>query len=230
MFMYRIVHLPKDGPARLGGTAFAITADGGLLTARHVVDVSDDVTPLVVDTRGGAPKPIEMAVVPDNPELDIAFLPAAAPDGGSHFPLLSPGVLTVGEDVYSYGFYTPHGLLEGSRDGVFKGHIVSFQSEPRGTQTLSYPVVEGLSGAPVLEYHNGTKVVGVCAGSLQQRASASEVLEHESGELKLRETVHRIIEFGLAYRVEDIIAFLEEEGFADLLVVTDGQVDNSELG
>ena len=40
--------------------------------------------------------------------------------------------------------------------------------------SLSYAVIEGLSGSPVLTYHNGPKLVGMCWGNLQSRIVASE--------------------------------------------------------
>lgn len=70
--------------------------------------------------------------------------------------------------------------------------------------TLPFPVIEGLSGSPVTTFHNGTKVVGVCFGSESQRVLASEILEFKEGNREVRETINRVVEFGLAYRVEVI--------------------------
>ena len=65
--------------------------------------------------------------------------------------------------------------------------------------SLSYPVLEGMSGAPVLTYRNGVKVVGLCYGNVQSRVVAAEILEHEADGKTLRERVERIVEFGRVY-------------------------------
>ena len=136
----------------------------------------------------------------------------------------------VGHDVYTYGFYSPSGRVENVTDGYFKGNLVSFGTVRHATATLSYPVIEGLSGSPVLKYHNGTKLVGVCFGSESQRVLASEIIDLKDGEREYRETVNRIVEFGLAYRSEVIEAFIGAEAPDVKLAVTSGRFDDAELG
>ena len=103
----------------------------------------------------------------------MAFIPNAfRRDKAEFFPLLEPTSITIGEDVYSFGYFRSEGsdlagAVAGTGDhGYFKGNIVNFSASrvtPGATAlSLSYPVVEGLSGSPVLTYHNGPKVVG-CA-------------------------------------------------------------------
>lgn len=230
-FLFPIFALGPDGePQHLRGNAFPVTADGGLLTCRHVISV-DEGTPLaVLDREQGQLKPVGTATVPDDPTLDLAFLTEVLGRESKQFPLLSPGDLYVGHDVYTYGFYSPSGRIENIADGYFKGNVVSFRTERHVTATLSYPVIEGLSGSPVLMYHNGTKLVGVCFGSESQRVLASEIVELKEGEREYRETVNRIVEFGLAYRSEVVEAFMAEEAPDANLVVTSGSFDQDELG
>jgi hypothetical protein len=137
-------------------------------------------------------------------------------------------VLNVGQDVATYGFYSHGGGWSTLADGAFKGHVVSFRTETHTLAAVSFPIVEGLSGSPLRTAHHGSKVVGVCFGSEAQRVVASEVLEYEDREVKLKETVNRIVEFGLAYRVEEILGFLAEIEEVDPLVTAE-QLDEPEL-
>lgn len=230
-FLFPIVALGSDGqPQHLRGNAFPVTADGGLLTCRHVISVEDGTPLAVLDRERGVLRPIAATAVSDDATLDLAFLPGVLGRESKQLPLLSPGDLYVGHDVYTYGFYSPSGRIENMADGFFKGNVVSFRTERHVTATLSYPVIEGLSGSPVLMYHNGTKLVGVCFGSESQRVLASEVVELNEGEREYRETVNRIVEFGLAYRSEVVNAFMGAAAPGAELVVTSGSFDPGELG
>ena len=61
----------------------------------------------------------------------------------------------------------------------------------------------------MLVYHNGPKVVGMCRGSESQRVLAQEVIETQDGTSHYRETLHRIVEFGIAYDSGSLGSFLE---------------------
>lgn len=103
----------------------------------------------------------------------------------------------MGEDVYSFGFYVADG---NANAGYFKGNIVNLtqfnEASDLAGMSLSYAVIEGLSGSPVLTYHNGPKAVGLCYGSVQSRIAPREILEYQDDHLELRETVTRIVELG----------------------------------
>lgn len=164
-------------------------------------------------------------------ELDLAFLQTGLPaTNHSFFPLLTPPVLSVGESVYSYGFFMLAGAQREIEQGYFAGKIVNFSKTPAGVPvwslTLPYPIIEGMSGSPVLTYHNGPKVVGLGYGNRSTRILASEVLEYEDRERKVREEINRIMEFGLAYHVSALVEFLAEVGAAGY-VVTDQHVNNA---
>lgn len=87
--------------------------------------------------------------------------------------------------------------------------------------SLSYAVIEGLSGSPVLTYHNGPKLVGMCWGNLQSRIVASEVMEYEDEKAKISETINRIVELGQAHHAEALINFLHEIDVRDFVVSSD---------
>lgn len=207
------------------GTAFPVQRDGGMLTCRHVVDVPLDggESVCLLDEELGRLVPIVDRLYPTEPTLDACFLPTAlGRRSEAFFPILPPHLVITGRDVYSFGFFLEGGNRISTQNGYFKGNIVNVK-EPSGKTphsiTLSYPVIEGLSGSPVLTYHNGPKVVGLAFGSISSRVTASEVVEYEEGELKLRETVLRIVEFGLAYGSAALLSLDSELGIG--LTVTD---------
>jgi hypothetical protein len=104
------------------------------------------------------------------------------------------------------------GRLESMAPGYLKGFVQGFDTQRVGTIQLSYSVIEGLSGSPVMTYHNGVKVVGMCYGSESQRVLAAEVVEVKDGEQHFRETVNRIVESGLAHHSGSLAAFLGDSG------------------
>ena len=124
------------------------------------------------------------------------------------FPILPHENIMIGEDVYSFGFFITTGTGRGGpaagddNQGYFKGNIVNVSQPPLedGIQriSLSYAVIQGMSGTPVLTYHNGVKVVGLCYGNVQSRVVAAETLEHEADGKTIRERIERIVEFGRA--------------------------------
>ncbi len=204
------------------GTAFPVAPNGGLLTCRHVVDVNkkEDEMLAVIDAELNRAVPIEEVRYPQRRDLDLAFLPdALRRPKEEFFPILPPELVLMGQDVYSVGFYVAGGKTDA---GYFKGNIVNFaqfEEVPGLTgMSLSYAVIEGLSGSPVLTYHNGPKVVGVCHGSVQSRVAASEILEYQDERLKLQETITRIVELGQAYHASVLVRFLEEVGAQGFLV------------
>ena len=207
---------------RFLGTAFPITPDGGLLTCRHVVEVpiKDDETLAVFDNETKQLVPISDFKVPTHPRFDVAFIPNALQrEKSEFFPLLNPHLILIGEDVYSCGYYLSGNNLH---MGYFKGNIVNFLNSDRtpgsSSISLSYAVIEGLSGSPVLTYHNGPKLVGMCWGNIQTRIVAREVMEFEDEKEKFRETINRIVELGQAHHARALIQFLTEIQVDDFTV------------
>lgn len=199
------------------GTAFAVRPNGGMLTCRHVVDIElgDGESVCLLDEQEGSRLvPVEERLFSADPTLDACFLPDALKRRAEpYFPILPPGSLRPGGDVYSFGYFLADGDRTSTQHGYFKGNIVNVNRPAAKTAmaiTLSYPIIEGLSGSPVLTYHNGPKAVGLAFGSISSRVTASEIVEFENDKMKLRETVLRIVEFGLAYG-SDALARLDSE-------------------
>ncbi|MYC97311.1 MAG: trypsin-like peptidase domain-containing protein [Caldilineaceae bacterium SB0661_bin_32] len=212
-FFYKVVLTTNElQECRFLGSAFPITPNGGLLTCRHVlnIDKKDNETLAVIDNERGQIVPIQKYDFSKQYDLDMAFIPNAFQrKKAEFFPILSPDRILMGEDVYSVGYYMT-GI--NPKAGYFKGNIVNFSAfqHPAESLSLSYPVIEGLSGSPVLTYHNGPKVVGLCYGSVQSRVVASEIVEYQDDRVKHQETVNRIVELGQAYHANALISFLRD--------------------
>jgi hypothetical protein len=214
-FLFPVVSLDDEGrPQKLCGHAFAASRDGSLVTCRHVVDVAASAKIGVLDTRHGAVHGIDKVLLSDDGTLDLALLPGFGELVGDQLPLLLPvTLLKVGSDVFTGSHFAPSGWVSGMQSGVFKGHVVGVRDGRHAAMNLSYAAIEGMSGAPVLSWTNasesiGATVAGICFGSESLRVLASEVLEVQVAGDTYRETVNRVVEFGLAYRADTLEAFM----------------------
>ncbi len=215
-FFYRVYSLDAaDQPLAFLGTCFPIGPDGNMLTCRHVVEASlpENARLGVYDNELGIYRALSREpVVYANPYADLAFLPnALGRPKAEFFPVLTPQILKVGEDVYSYGYFSIGGGRGEVESGYFAGKIVNFhqlEHQQAVMMTLPYAVIEGLSGSPVLTYHNGPKVVGLATGNRSSRILAAETLDYKDGAIEFRETINRIVEFGTAMHCAAIVNFL----------------------
>lgn len=130
------------------------------------------------------------------------------------FPMLNAATLLIGFDIYTFGFFAIGGQKSEIEQGYFAGKVVNFfnheKSPTMACLTLPFPVLEGMSGCPILTYHNGPKLVGIGIGNRQSRILASEVIEVEDGSTRFRESINRIVEYGVAHHAVVIQHFLAE--------------------
>lgn len=230
-FFYKLFQVDANGqPTSFLGSAFPITPNGGLLTCRHVVDISippgDSLA--VFDTETGRFVAIPTVIFLRNTQVDIAFVPNALQrTKAEFFPVLSPSSLHVGERVYSFGYFTIGRGSNSVEHGYFAGSIVNFfeheRSPAEASFTLPYAVLEGMSGSPVLTYHNGPKVVGIARGNRTSRILAREILQYKDQHIEYQETVNRIVEFGVAHHCAAIVLFLAATGVTGA-VISDAEV------
>lgn len=140
-------------PANYGGTGFALTANGYILTNLHVVDGADSV--YVQDSKGNSYKTV---VKRRDSQYDLAILKIVDEsfDPLSNLPYrLKQNVIGMGESVYTLGF---------SKDdaAVYGQGYVSSKTGYNGDSTqyqVSIPVNPGNSGGPLLD--NDGNVIGV---------------------------------------------------------------------
>lgn len=128
------------------GTCFAVSPDGLLMTAMHVVDGASKVTVVFPDGRRGA-----ATVLRRSKDNDLALLRTtlATP---VWLPLASAAEITVGMQAFTVGFPSPRML--GSEVKFTEGNISAlsgFDEEPTLMQ-MSIPIQPGNSGGPVLSY------------------------------------------------------------------------------
>jgi hypothetical protein len=186
--------------------------------------VPEDHTIAVLDGEQSKYVPLrEQPVLPQTAGVDLAYLPNALQRQKAEFlPLLDISAVKVGEAVYSFGYFAIGGNVSDVEQGYFSGKIVNFfrldGPDDHVSMTLPYPILEGMSGSPVLTYHNGPKVVGIGIGNRTSRILASEVIEYKDQQTEFRETVNRIVEFGVAYHAAAIVVFLARSGIGEFVV------------
>ena len=211
--IFPIVLIDEDGDAVAHlGTAFPV-APGGFLTCRHVIDVAAEGTrPAIVDIEAGS-RTIAITNLVFHPTLDIAYIPDALQRSKDTFWPFAPDLSLMGAHVFSLGH------LEFQKNASYEihhfgGDVVAAERATRSSAelVLPYAMVEGMSGSPVLLDRNEVCVVGMGHGSQSRRVLAAEVVEYEDDKLRLRETVNRIVEFGLAWHGAVLRRFLDEVG------------------
>lgn len=151
---------PKNiKPANYGGTGFALTSNGYLLTNLHVVDRADSV--YVQDNNGDSYK---AKVVRTDPQYDLAVLKITdrsfSPLSMLPYRLKLKGV-GMGEDVYTLGF---------PKDDIVNGQgYLSSKTGYNGDTTqyqVAIPVNPGNSGGPLMDLQGN--VIGVISAKENQ--------------------------------------------------------------
>ncbi|MEJ7559072.1 MAG: serine protease [Pedobacter sp.] len=145
-------------PANFGGTGFALTTNGYILTNLHVVDGADSV--YVQDTKGNQ---YRVKVDRRDTQYDLAVLKII--DESFKLPALpyrlKQNAIGIGEDVYTLGFPKD--------DAVYAKGYVSSKTGYSGTDSTQYQVSidvnPGNSGGPLLD-QNGN-IVGVITAKLK---------------------------------------------------------------
>jgi serine protease Do len=149
----------KERPANYGGTGFALTANGYVLTNLHVIKDAESIT--VVDNNGNSYK---ARVIRTDSQYDLAILKIAddnfTPLSNLPYRLKQNGV-AMGDEVYTLGFPKD--------DAVFNQGYVSSKTGYNGDSTqyqVSIPVNPGNSGGPLLDQHGN--IIGVISGRQSQ--------------------------------------------------------------
>jgi serine protease Do len=151
---------PKnERPANYGGTGFALTANGYILTNLHVIKDAESIT--VVDNNGNSYK---ARVIRTDSQYDLAILKIAddnfTPLSNLPYRLKQNGV-AMGDEVYTLGFPKD--------DAVFNQGYVSSKTGYNGDSTqyqVSIPVNPGNSGGPLLDQHGN--IIGVISARQSQ--------------------------------------------------------------
>lgn len=149
---------PSRGPAdpgEFGGTGFALSSNGYLVTNFHVVDGADSV--YVQNSEGEA---FKVKLIYQDPAYDLAVLQITDPDFEKLASLpytFKNATSDVGEDVFTIGFPRDEQVLG-------KGYVSSRNGNAGDTVTyqVSIPVNPGNSGGPLLDTRGN--IVGIING------------------------------------------------------------------
>lgn len=170
-----LIHDIKTGkrviePAKFGGTGFAITANGYVVTNYHVVKDADSV--YVQNEAGDS---YHARIVYTEPGYDVALLRIDDSTFKAQTPLpytLKRIQSDLGEDVYTIG-YPRNDVVYG------KGYLSSatgFHDDTTAYQ-VSIPVNPGNSGAPLLD--NKGNIIGIISGKQSLMEGAAFAVKSE---------------------------------------------------
>ncbi len=155
--------IPAD-PAMFGGTGFALTTDGYVITNYHVVRDADSV--YIQNTDGDLYKAV---TIYSYPAYDIAVLKVTDPGFKSLKPLpygFKRSIADLGEDVFTYGFPKD--------DPVYTKGYLSSKTGHSGDTTeyqVDISVNPGSSGGPLLDSKGN--IIGVIKGKSSNTDGAS---------------------------------------------------------
>jgi uncharacterized RDD family membrane protein YckC len=163
---YTVLRSASPTPAGSEGTGFVVDANGGILTAHHVIEDAASITVVFSDGRRS-----EAAVERRSPANDVALLRinAATP---TYLPLARPRSTKVGDQVFVIGFPLIDEL--GDEAKFTEGSVTALSgSSGEGAQfQMSVPIQPGSSGSPVID-QNG-HVVGIATSSASDEALLEE--------------------------------------------------------
>jgi len=204
------------------GTGFWITSKGHFLTCKHVVEhLVGELKPAVASPfheDKGSYIPVQSVKAHPNFDLALCYAPSTREKS-----LLQPyhGHIAMGLDVYAFGFMEPEksGRTLTINGRLLKGHVTRMNDSPErfpafSLMELSFPGPRGFSGAPVLA---SGELVGMIYGNIESRMQTFAMEGYDTQGKSYRELSHRVMEFGMAHPLKDILSFMaqcETEPFA----------------
>ena len=141
------------------GSGFAVTSDGYVITASHVIEGSDAVRVIFKDGKS-----YDAKVVKEERGLDLAILKIDAKTPA--FLSVSSRTAGLGDDIYTIGYPSP--LLLGTNQKFTKGSISALTGLKNDSfrYQISVPIQPGNSGGAVVSEETG-EVVGIVVSSLK---------------------------------------------------------------
>lgn len=157
-------------PSQYGGTGFALSSDGYLVTNYHVVKGADSI--YIQNNKGEA---FKVQTIYIDPSYDVAILHITDPAFKSFSALpytFKKSAADLGEDVYTIGYPRDEVVLgKGylSAQTGFGGDSIQYQ--------VSIPVNPGNSGGPLLD--NKGNVIGLISGKQNQVDGAAFAIKSD---------------------------------------------------
>lgn len=210
-----IADLSSGQLVRYAGVSFFLRDDGLLATCKHIIEsCAAHETLFAMDLATGGFLPLANIKVHQRYDFAIAEIHLGRPH--SYFPFHS-GEVALGTDVQALGF------INGGRKEkdviieprLFKGYIARSSPTPstaaRSTLELSFPSLKGFSGAPVTCAPND-ELIGMLFSNHESTIELFQHSEVAENQQTFRESIHRIVESGLAHSATDIRTFLADLG------------------
>lgn len=209
-----------DGSIKVGrflGTGLFINSNGIFITCKHVAESLEDEQHLFKAQLKGPSSGNYLAInnLTIHNRYDLAWGQVATRKK-TGFLMPYQGPYALGLDVGAFGFTDAgkqHGIL--SVDPRYlRGHISRTSEDPyefpsRSLCEVSFSVPSGFSGTALLsdKYH----LSGMLYGNTESKIQAYSLTEIIDGNKTFQEKAYRVLEFGLAHSIFDLIEIFKEE-------------------
>lgn len=202
------------------GTGFFINSRGGFATCKHVVKALDSGLNLFLGQLSGpsAGSYLGITDVQCHPKYDLAW-GVVKTKKKTNFLKPFLGTCALGLDVGAFGF-TAGGKQYQSlilEPRYLRGHISRMSVSPyefpsKSLFEVSFPSPSGFSGTALLS--ESYELVGMLYGNTESKIHAYSITEVFEGSSTFTENAYRVMEFGLAHQVNNIVAILRAEGIS----------------
>lgn len=206
------------------GTGFFINANGVALTAKHILDrydeAKEDLMVTLVD-RNEDIYDLKTAIIHKSKNYDIAALKVAV----SNNKYLTVGGRTIHNNIdYMTVEYSRISFEQDISTGLQttflkpscrKGNIISIypsewpETAPTKTMEVSFPVLQGASGAPLFECDDPWHVVGMITHSIEYELTPAQTIRIQADDKHSEETKY-FLPVGKAIHFEHLSEFIEE--------------------
>jgi len=200
---------------RYAGVGFYLNESGLIATCKHVIEeVGDSECLMAKDLVKNQPYVLEDISIHPTKDFGVCKINNGGNKCLSHYE----NEVITGQDVRASGF------TNNGKDGenvivdvrFFKGHIVRISPESNRPEAnsiceISFPVLSGFSGAPLITEAHG-KLIGMLYGNMATTILLHGFSEFSEDGVETKEAIYRVMELGLAHTVTDINVFMSDLG------------------
>ena len=204
---------------RFSGTGFGFKMPGLVLTASHVVSNAEPERIYLQLQSGRFVKPHS---VTRHPTADIAVLAFKADQSPRIFKLGTPmkkDEFPLGEDIITFGY--PAAVSESPgrvqlEPRLMSGHIQRHFKHALGrycfaAYELSFPVLDGQSGSPVLLEHGIDHAIAILTGNFESSTVVDYQEEHVADGTKEVHIIKKVITYGIGAALLPLSDWIQSE-------------------